>query len=414
MQVNGSRVGIVGGSIAGCATAVALSRLGCDVQVYERSSGALQDRGSGIAIPLVLRDQLIEAGYLPRTYPSIQPSQRHWVVADGGDDGQLLWQQPSAAAFSNWGILWRSLRAAVPEGHYTDGAPIAAVANTDDGATIEFADGTTEEFDIVIGADGYRSEVRRVVDPTTSPEYAGYILWRGNFPEAQLSDRRAIDALDAVEAWLTVGFDGGHGIMYTIPDFDDGTGVGRRRINWAIYAPQPEGLSFDEPTSIPPGAVSEELDAEFRALLDRWFPPALRPLFDSPREELSIQPIYDELIGSYVRDHVVLIGDAGTVTRPHTGSGATKAMEDALALETLGAEHSEWSDLLAAYDANRSDTGRRVVELGRRIGRDQVENTPPWASMAPEDFESWTASSLSGESLYFYGNSEAAEPAAVR
>ena len=51
VRVRGSKVGIVGGSIAGCATAIALGRLGCDVHIFERSSGALRDRGSGILLP---------------------------------------------------------------------------------------------------------------------------------------------------------------------------------------------------------------------------------------------------------------------------------------------------------------------------------------------------------------------------
>ena len=63
MAIEGMKVAIAGGSIAGCATAIALSRAGCDVTVFERSS-SLQDRGSGIAIPVPLRDQLIEAGYI--------------------------------------------------------------------------------------------------------------------------------------------------------------------------------------------------------------------------------------------------------------------------------------------------------------------------------------------------------------
>lgn len=93
---------------------------------------------------------------------------------------------------------------------------------------------------------------------------------------------------------------------------------------------------------------------------------------------------------------------AASGTRPHTGSGATKAMRDARCLEELGAEHHEWSSLLGAYDSDRAPAGRALVELGRRLGRDQVEQTPPWADMMPEDFDAWASGSLNGEQLYFY------------
>ena len=56
-----------------------------------------------------------------------------------------------------------------------------------------------------------------------------------------------------------------------------------------------------------------------------------------------------------------------------------------------------------------------LVELARRIGRDQVENTPPWHRMEPADFQAWTEGSLEGETLYFWGDGsetlEDAEPA---
>jgi 2-polyprenyl-6-methoxyphenol hydroxylase-like FAD-dependent oxidoreductase len=149
-------------------------------------------------------------------------------------------------------------------------------------------------------------------------------------------------------------------------------------------------------------------------LLERAFPSLYRPLFKSPREDVSIQSIYDQMADSYVKDRIVLIGDAGTVTRPHTGSGATKAMQDALTLERLGQEYSEWEPLLAAYDADRTAAGVSLVELGRRIGRDQVEQTPPWGEMSPDDFDAWTKGTLSGAQLYFYGESEKPEPAQAR
>ena len=411
MNVEGSRVTVVGGSIAGCAAAIALQRLGADVQVFERSSGALHDRGSGIAIPLALRDELIGADYLRADYPTCVAARRHWVVADGTDDGRLLWRQPGAAAMSNWGVLWRSLRAGVPDDRYHDGTIVRRVAPRDDHVEITLDDGAATRTDVLIGADGYHSTVREIVAGDARPHYAGYILWRGNFPESRLADRTAIDRLDADEAWLTVAFDGGHAVMYPIPDFDDGVAPGERRINWAIYAPQPTALRLDGPSSIPPGAVAEDVRAALPRLLDEVMPRNLRPLFDSPAEEVSIQPVYDESVDHYVRGRVALIGDAGSLSRPHTGSGATKAMQDARCLEALGTDAEGWDPLLAAYDHDRAATGRTLVELSRRIGRDQVEHTPPWASMSEADFEAWTQASLSGEQLYFWGSEDPDETA---
>ncbi|SCD41539.1 MULTISPECIES: hypothetical protein [unclassified Streptomyces] len=58
------RIGVVGGSIAGCAAAVAGFRAGADVTVYERSGAELQDRGFGIVIPPPLHRELVGSGHL--------------------------------------------------------------------------------------------------------------------------------------------------------------------------------------------------------------------------------------------------------------------------------------------------------------------------------------------------------------
>lgn len=72
----------------------------------------------------------------------------------------------------------------------------------------------------------------------TIPDYAGYILWRGSYNESRVSNRAALDRIDEVGGWLTVVFDGGHAIIYTIPSFDGKTEVGHRMVNWGIYTPQ--------------------------------------------------------------------------------------------------------------------------------------------------------------------------------
>ncbi len=409
MSITGSRVGIVGGSIAGCAAAIALGRAGCDVEVLERSSSALQDRGAGIAVPHALRKELISADYLDADYPFWPSEHRLWVIKDGDDPtGRLLWRQRADASLNNWSILWKSLRRRVEDTRYRDGHQVIQLENSQSGVVVELGDGSRERYDLLVGADGYRSSIRATLYPHSQPDFAGYVLWRGNYPESRLVDRTPLDAADADHSWFTVCFPEGHGVFYMIPGSDDRSDVGHRRVNWAVYTPTPDTAPFDTPGSVAPGSLGDLADV-LDEYVDRYFPPWQASIIRlSQPDEVSVQPIYDDILPSYVADRVLLLGDASTVTRPHTGSGATKALQDALALETIATGADSWEDVLIAYDAERATAGNTLVDLGKRIGRAQVEHTPDWASMTPTDFEAWTAATLSGESLYFYGRDEGA------
>ena len=405
-RIRGSTVGIVGGSIAGCAAAVALARLGCDVHVFERSSGALRDRGAGIMVPPALRDDLIDGGYLPAGisqlpvgHPVVDRRRRHagWTACCGGN--------PRRSSRTTGASSGGRCGPGSPTTGTTTACQSRRSARTANGATAAFADGSSRTFDVLVGADGYRSLVRSHLSVRTRPDYAGYVAWRGNYPEERLAQRAVVDRADAERAWFTVCFDGGNAILYVVPGFDGRTDPGHRRVNWLVFTPPPPGMDFTEPTSIPPGEVHAELYRHLDQLLTTSFPADFQAVVRaSPVDEVSIQPIYDQRVDAYARSRVLVVGDAGAVSRPHTGSGATKALQDALCLERLGRGHDAWEDLLPAYDAERAAAGAALVELGRRIGRDQVERTPPWATLTPDAFDAWTKATLAGERLYFYGN----------
>ena len=401
--IRGSTVAVVGGSIAGCAAAIALSRSGCNVTVFERTRGELQNRGGGILIPVPLRDELIAGGYLPANYPSCPLDWRVWLVQDGAEDiGRTVWRQATAATSNNWGALWRSLRSRVPDGVYREGSAVERVSPSDAGIEVELSDGAGGSFDLLVGADGYRSLVRELVHPGSAPVYAGYMAWRGVYPESRVLDHGRLEEAYESKSWFTVCLDGGHGAIYLIPGFDGSLATNERQLNWLIYCDTPAGVHFDEPESVPPGAVGGDLGQALDDLLE-VFPPYFASLLRlTEPEEISIQPIYDQQLPTYVRGPVALIGDASTITRPHTGSGATKALQDALALEQACAQHGTWSDALASYNEERSAAGNGLVALGRRIGRAQVEETPDWGSMSSDDFDEWTRRTLSGEHLYLY------------
>ncbi|MER6610657.1 hypothetical protein ABT282_33320 [Streptomyces sp. NPDC000927] len=74
------RVGVVGGSIAGCAMAIAGARAGADVTVHERSGGALQDRGFGTVVPPSLHRDLVTGGYLGTDMPTTPVADRVWIT----------------------------------------------------------------------------------------------------------------------------------------------------------------------------------------------------------------------------------------------------------------------------------------------------------------------------------------------
>jgi 2-polyprenyl-6-methoxyphenol hydroxylase-like FAD-dependent oxidoreductase len=404
MSVQGSRVGIVGGSIAGCAAALALTHAGCDVTVFERSHGQLRDRGVGIVMPAPLRAQLASAGYLDPAMAICSASERVWMVRDGDAPlGRVLWRQPVAAVLNNWGVLWSTLRANLRDDAYRSGRAVAGLYTDGSLPKLLFEDGSRERFDLVVGADGYRSQVRAHVHPGSCPTYAGYVLWRGSPAEGRLPDRGAADALESGAVMLC--FPGGHGVFYLIPGLDGRSDRGHRQLNWAIYTAAPHGLRFDDPASVPPGSGRPDLIASLDRLLVDHFPPSWTEVVRlTDTRELSIQPVYEHEVSTYVSGRVMLIGDASTITRPHTGSGATKALQDALCLEqACEADHS-WSDVLTEYNRQRCAAGNDLVELGRRIGRDSVQQTPPWASMTPDDMEAWSMGTLAGRRHYLYGD----------
>jgi 2-polyprenyl-6-methoxyphenol hydroxylase-like FAD-dependent oxidoreductase len=384
--MGGGRVAIVGGSIAGCAMALAAYRGGArNVTVFERAGGELRDRGVGIGVHDDRFAELEAAGYMTRSMPWAPLSRRLWTVRDGEADlGRTMARQPFPFRAYNWGSLWSELRQRVPDG--TDFRPethVAEVSTEAGRASVRLADGTAEHFDLVIGADGYRSVVRRAMFPRLAPAYAGYLGWRGT------SEAPADLPEGGHEEARTVVFPGGHCMMYLIPDREEG-----HRMNWVLYTRPPAGSGLDAelrtPTSLPPGKVAAELTAHLRGLVAEHFPPYWADcVLRSPEARTFIQPIYDLEVPSYVRGRLMLAGDAATVARPHIGAGSVKALQDAAALESAWRAGGSWQEILTAYDDGRSTVGTQMVGLARRMGEEQVVRTPDWRAMREADFHAW-------------------------
>ncbi|MFF2184245.1 FAD-dependent monooxygenase [Streptomyces sp. NPDC058155] len=390
--MRGGSVAVVGGSIAGCATALAVSRGGAGkVTVFERADAQLRDRGVGIALHNDRYNELQSAGYVAAEMPWAPLTRRVWSVRDGeAEHGRAVGEQPFPFRAYNWGSLWSELRRRVPEDvDYRSGAQVSAVEPDSDGVTLQLADGQRERFDAVIGADGYRSVVRDAMFPGLSATYAGYIGWRGT--SADVADLPS-DGNDA----HNVVFPGGHCMIYRIPD-----GVGGHRLNWVLYTAPPESEDLHPdlktPTSLPPGRLNSALTAHLRALVaDNFAPYWAARVLRTPAETTFIQPIYDLEVPQYTSGRMLLVGDAASVARPHIGGGSVKALQDATALEAAAVAGGSWKEIAEAYDTNRGAVGASLVALARRMGSAQVENTPDWDAMGQPEFDVWWQAQNSG------------------
>lgn len=395
--MRGGTVAVVGGSIAGCAIATAVARAGADeVVVLERTRGRLQDRGVGLCIHDERGAELGASGALPAGIAAHPLERRRWVVRDDdhGPGGRVIWEQPFPFHSYHWGLLWQGLREAVPDSvRYRQGETVTGVGPAGStGAEVRLAGGRAERYDLVVGADGYRSVVRAALCPDSRPQYAGYVCWRGNF-DAALLDGSGGAADPVPSAVTTVCFAGGSCVIYRIPGPDG------PRVNWVLYAapPQDGRLRLDDPTSFPPGGLTPELALHLAALLDREFPPYWgRALALTGPADTFVQPIYDVETPRAAAGRLLLAGDAASVVRPHNTSGAAKALQDATALADGWRAATAFEELLRGYQETRGAAGRDLVALARRLGRAQVERTPAWARMNGAEMAHWWRSQLGG------------------
>src|SRR6202035_2604560 len=183
------RVVIIGAGIGGLAAACALRQRGIEVALNERSQ-KLEEVGAGLQIgpngfkvlrTLGLEDELIRNAFEPLSIMSIT-----W------DEGRLRFREPlKAIAREKYGApymtahradLHNLLRPAIGDTPLQLGAHCIGADTVNGSAVARFADGTTADADIVIGADGIRSAVRAQHFGSGQPRYTGMTAWRAIVP----------------------------------------------------------------------------------------------------------------------------------------------------------------------------------------------------------------------------------------
>ncbi len=398
----GMRVGIIGGSIAGCATAALLHRAGHDVIVFERSESDLVSRGAGIGTPTAVWQDMMAHGLIDETLPAFRIDYLRFVTRGSGT-GQQRWLgdvRPSLSfTLVNWAHLYQWLRRGVPDERYRSASVVELIEAGPDGATLHLGPGGAVDFDLVVCADGYRSMGRRLVDRDAALRYRGVVGWRGLLHE---SDLRA-DPLDGCDL-LRVGYQGGHGVLYYIPGSGQSAEPGRRLLVWGYYLQVPEGAlssvlvddqERQQSSSVPFGKVHPQVRADFESRLADLLPPVLFELVQQSANS-AIHAIYSVAPRSYARDRLCLVGDAGAVFPPFTSSGVLKAVANATSLADALADAPAVDDALRRWSEAQLQVAAQVMPIAEHGERSQVFDMPDLTAMPAAATNDWLASAYPG------------------
>ena len=385
------KVGVVGGSIAGCAAAIEFSRAGCDVAVFERSREKLRERGAGIGFPAPVMDSLKERDIVDKDFPSIISTTVALVTRDGEVDngaGRVLWEIPFERTLISWQTLYDNLYRRMPEGIYHQDAAVAGIQQLDEETVaVRTAGGEETRFDFVICSDGYKSLGRTTLFPDQELRYAGYIAWRGYLPEAQVRDPAPY------EKRSTLAFhEHGHCVMYFVPgEHDRG-----RMMNWVWYEVVPEDdlprmltdrSGETHAHSLPHGKATQwHMDYlhDRAGLLPDYCADVIMAT-----EQPFIQSLYDLQAPSYFEGRICLVGDASSVVRPHTAGGTPKALTQAVSLACALREHDSLDEALRAWNAQERAVVDEIIEIGETMGRGTVLNTPDFKTMDEAGAKEW-------------------------
>jgi 2-polyprenyl-6-methoxyphenol hydroxylase-like FAD-dependent oxidoreductase len=323
------RILIVGGGIAGLTAAIALRQRGFSPELIEREP-ASQAVGAGIALQPNAMRLLIRLGIGAAVERVGAPLRRFKYCTPQGEilaeiDLIELWKGVSPFVGVERIQLHNALLSELKGTPSRLGAWITSLDQKNDHVFVRFNDERSEDFDLVIGADGVGSTVRSLALSDAAPSYIGQMVWRSLAPIRQ-------DTPDEVQFWL------GDGCFFGLFPVSDKHTYGFGYIN------DPERRH--DPAL---GRLSRlrERFAGFGGLVKAY----LASL--ECDEQIHCAAIESLELDHWRKGRVVLIGDAAHASSPMMGQGGCMAIEDAAVLAELLQSSKGVEDALDAYVLRR-------------------------------------------------------------
>lgn len=337
---------IVGAGVAGLTAALALSRRGIACRILEQAP-ALDEVGAGLQLSpnasRILGDLGLDEALAGRW---CEPDRIELV--SGASLSPLAAVPAGEAARRRWGAPYGVLHRADLQAVLVDAVRRESLCSLATSVRIEAPEeveaAVAEPVDVVIGADGVWSRLRRAVPGARPARYSGNVAWRFLVPEhaapAFLNPR-------AVTAFLGAG---AHVVAYPL------TKAGAFNIVAIHQSAAPHAESW---AARGDGAARAGLEAAFTG----WHA-GIRGLIAEAREPL-MWPLYENPDGPWTDGRrLVLIGDAAHAMTPFAAQGAAMAIEDAGLLARRLAGATDLAAALASFEQARRTRVTRVRNRG--------------------------------------------------
>lgn len=355
------RVAIIGAGIGGAAAAFALRKAGIAATLYERSP-RLRESGAVLGLRPRTTSIIVDEFGLGEEYRPLVSTFRTIQNRDGAT-GRPLFEMALGdvgvdAVASHDGIrrtdLLHLFIDRLPESAVQLGRAATAVADEGSAVRIEFADGGIEHADIVIGADGLRSTVRRLFSADDRPIYAGVVSYPGAI-DAELVRDLLPDRLPS--AWLR---ESDKAFFLLMP------ARGGEAIGYDAILPDANGPDDSWERTIPKQRLLDGLTG--------FDPAVLEILHRVPRDDFLALGLHDrEPLTRFASGRVALLGDAAHPLIPAEGQGVNLAIQDAAELgrilaagDDLPAALQEYSDarVPVAAEIHRASRERHAAGVG--------------------------------------------------
>jgi 2-polyprenyl-6-methoxyphenol hydroxylase-like FAD-dependent oxidoreductase len=341
---------IAGAGIAGLAAGIALSRAGLEVLIFERSR-EIREIGAGLMIWPNGTRAMHALGVEVKAMTIDRLFFRNWR-------GRLLMEPPLQAISERYGsnvsVVHRAdLQSALVRRLGREvlklGAEVIGFEEAGAEVRVKLRDGTAGAGDLLIGADGLRSAVRRQLLADGDPVYLGATIWRGmvNSEGLSLQPGHGIN-------WI------GRGAEFLAFHLTD------HRIYWACVTREPRGE-----TQGPGGHKQDVLERfsaweeDIPALIAATEPAAIL------RNDMYDRPPARRWSGG----RITLAGDAAHPMTPNQGQGACQALEDAVALGESLERAPEPAKAFELYEKRRIRRANRAVAMSRQASRGvHIEN----------------------------------------